>query len=75
MSPTRLLEGMERIGPVFSQLYGQTECYPISLLRKADHDFDLLLLDIQMPELNGYEPERTRNLFQRVEEELATTGG
>jgi fatty-acyl-CoA synthase len=38
MSPTRLLEGMERIGPVFSQLYGQTECYPISLLRKADHD-------------------------------------
>jgi fatty-acyl-CoA synthase len=38
MSPTRLIEGMERIGPVFSQLYGQTECYPISLLRKADHD-------------------------------------
>jgi fatty-acyl-CoA synthase len=38
MSPTRLLEGIERLGPVFSQLYGQTECYPISLLRKADHD-------------------------------------
>lgn len=38
MSPTRLVEAMERIGPVFSQLYGQTECYPISLLRKADHD-------------------------------------
>jgi fatty-acyl-CoA synthase len=38
MSPTRLLEGIERIGPVFSQLYGQTECYPISLLRKGDHD-------------------------------------
>jgi fatty-acyl-CoA synthase len=29
---------MERIGPVFSQLYGQTECYPASVLRKADHD-------------------------------------
>ncbi len=29
---------MQRIGPVFSQLYGQTECYPISVLRKADHD-------------------------------------
>ncbi len=38
MSPTRLAEGMERIGPVFAQLYGQTECYPISYLPKADHD-------------------------------------
>ena len=38
MSPTRLLEALKRVGPVFSQLYGQTECYPISLLRKADHD-------------------------------------
>ena len=40
MSPARLQEGLRRIGPVFSQLYGQTECYPISLLRKADHDPD-----------------------------------
>ncbi len=38
MSPTRLLEGLERIGPVFSQLYGQTECYPIAVLPKADHN-------------------------------------
>ncbi len=38
MSPTRLLEGLERIGPVFSQLYGQTECYPIAVLPRADHD-------------------------------------
>ncbi|MEH2471495.1 fatty-acyl-CoA synthase [Nitrobacteraceae bacterium AZCC 2161] len=38
MSPSRLLEGMERIGPVFSQLYGQTEYYPVSVLRKTDHD-------------------------------------
>ncbi|MFB9269805.1 AMP-binding protein [Bradyrhizobium erythrophlei] len=38
MSPTRLVEGLERIGPIFGQLYGQTECYPISLLGKADHD-------------------------------------
>jgi fatty-acyl-CoA synthase len=38
MSPARLLEGLERVGPVFSQLYGQTECYPISVLRKGDHD-------------------------------------
>jgi fatty-acyl-CoA synthase len=38
MSPSRLSEGIERIGPVFSQLYGQTECYPVSVLRKADHD-------------------------------------
>jgi fatty-acyl-CoA synthase len=26
MSTSRLVEGIERIGPVFSQLYGQTEC-------------------------------------------------
>jgi fatty-acyl-CoA synthase len=38
MSPSRLVEGLERIGPVFSQLYGQTECYPVSVLRKDDHD-------------------------------------
>jgi len=38
MSPTRLTEGIARMGPVFSQLYGQTECYPVSVLRKADHD-------------------------------------
>ncbi len=38
MSPSRLVEGIERIGPVFSQLYGQTECYPVSVLRKSDHD-------------------------------------
>jgi fatty-acyl-CoA synthase len=38
MSPSRLVEGIARIGPVFSQLYGQTECYPVSVLRKKDHD-------------------------------------
>src|SRR5262249_61754847 len=38
MSPAGLVEGLERIGPVFSQLYGQTECYPVSVLGKADHD-------------------------------------
>jgi fatty-acyl-CoA synthase len=38
ISPRRLVEGLERIGPIFSQAYGQTECYPVSVLRKADHD-------------------------------------
>jgi fatty-acyl-CoA synthase len=38
MSPTRLIEALGRFGPILSQLYGQTECYPISLLRKDDHD-------------------------------------
>ncbi len=38
MSPTRLVEGLERIGPVFAQLYGQTEGYPVSFLRREDHD-------------------------------------
>jgi len=38
MSPARLEEALQRIGPVFSQLYGQSECYPIAALPKADHD-------------------------------------
>jgi fatty-acyl-CoA synthase len=38
MSPTRLIEGLERIGPVFAQLYGQTEGYPVSFLARSDHD-------------------------------------
>ena len=38
MAPSRLAEALERIGPVFSQLYGQSECYPIAFLPKADHD-------------------------------------
>jgi fatty-acyl-CoA synthase len=39
MSPARLVEGMRRFGPVFMQLYGQSEvpnC--ISVLRRQDHD-------------------------------------
>ena len=40
MSPTRLLEGLERIGPVFCQLYGQPEGYPLTVLRKGDHNKD-----------------------------------
>jgi fatty-acyl-CoA synthase len=39
MSPARLVEGIERIGPVFAQLYGQTECAGIATsLWRAHHD-------------------------------------
>ena len=38
MSIDRLADGIERFGPIFSQLYGQTECFPISVLRRSDHD-------------------------------------
>lgn len=38
MSPGRLAEGLDRLGPVFCQLYGQTECFVISSLGAADHD-------------------------------------
>jgi len=38
MSPARLAEGLERFGPVFFQLYGQTECFVISALGFDDHD-------------------------------------
>jgi fatty-acyl-CoA synthase len=39
ISPTRLAEGIRRIGPVFCQLYGQTECAGIATsLWRAQHD-------------------------------------
>ena len=63
MSPSRLVEGIERIGPVFSQLYGQTECYPVSVLRKADHDPNtpelFLVLRFSDRRLRGQDPRRT----------------
>jgi fatty-acyl-CoA synthase len=38
ISPARLAEGMRRIGPVFCQLYGQTECAGIATsLWRAQH--------------------------------------
>ena len=40
ISPERLKQAIQRIGPVFSQLYAQTECTPIAILRRADHDLD-----------------------------------
>ena len=46
MSRSRLAEGIERLGPVFNQLYGQAECSPIAAMRKADHD-------LRRPELLG----------------------
>ena len=41
MSPTRLQEAIERLGPIFFQFYGQSEA-PMSLtiLRRADHQLD-----------------------------------
>ena len=39
MSPARLTEGIRRLGPVFMQLYGQSEMpMAITVLRQADHD-------------------------------------
>jgi fatty-acyl-CoA synthase len=37
MSPARLVEGIERIGPVFAQLYGQTECVGVATSLWRDH--------------------------------------
>jgi fatty-acyl-CoA synthase len=41
MSPARLREAIERLGPIFFQFYGQSEA-PMSLtiLRRADHELD-----------------------------------
>ena len=39
MSPTRMVEAMATVGPVFCQLYGQTECTGIATsLWRAQHD-------------------------------------
>jgi fatty-acyl-CoA synthase len=39
MVPSRLIEGMRRMGPVFMQLYGQSEApMMITTLRQSDHD-------------------------------------
>jgi fatty-acyl-CoA synthase len=41
MSPSRLVEGIRRIGPVFAQLYGQTECAGLTTsMGRAEHDVD-----------------------------------
>jgi fatty-acyl-CoA synthase len=37
IAPEQLSDGLVRLGPVFAQLYGQTECHPISYLSRADH--------------------------------------
>ena len=49
MSESRLRECLERIGPVFAQLYGQTECYPISILSREDHENPGRLLSCGKP--------------------------
>lgn len=39
ISPARLKEAIERIGPVFSQFYGQAEApMAVTMLRKSEHD-------------------------------------
>ena len=39
MSPTRLKEAIEKLGPIFFQFYGQAECpMTITVLRKDEHD-------------------------------------
>lgn len=38
IAPAKLREAIERIGPVFSQIYAQSECTPISVMRQEDHD-------------------------------------
>jgi fatty-acyl-CoA synthase len=41
-SPRRLREAIDRFGPIFSQLYGQTEApNAISMLFRRDHDVDV----------------------------------
>lgn len=41
ISPVRLKEAIERIGPVFSQFYGQSEApMAIAMLRKSEHDIN-----------------------------------
>ena len=39
MSPTRLKEAIEKLGPIFFQFFGQSECgMTIAVLKKGEHD-------------------------------------
>lgn len=41
IAPTRLAEGMDRLGPVFFQFYGQAECpMTVAVLRPDEHRLD-----------------------------------
>ena len=41
ISPTRLREAISKLGPIFFQFYGQTECpQTVCVLRKEEHDPD-----------------------------------
>lgn len=41
MAPARLREGIAKLGPVFFQFYGQSECgMSIAVLRREEHDVD-----------------------------------
>jgi fatty-acyl-CoA synthase len=41
MSPARLQEAIQKLGPIFFQFYGQTECpQSVCVLRKEEHDPD-----------------------------------
>jgi fatty-acyl-CoA synthase len=41
MPPTRLQEALRKLGPIFFQFYGQTECpQTVCVLRKEEHDPD-----------------------------------
>ncbi len=40
IAPDRLAEAISRMGSIFSQVYAQTECTPIAVLRKSDHSLD-----------------------------------
>src|SRR4051794_6097830 len=57
MAASRLVDGIERMGPVFWQLYGQTECYAVSVLRKTDPDLKRpeLFLSCGFPVAGGEE--------------------
>ena len=40
-SVTRLREGIEKLGPIFFQLYGQAEApVTVTVLRREEHDID-----------------------------------
>ncbi len=44
ISPTRLQEAIRKLGPIFFQFYGQTECpQPLCVMRKEEHLVDDLV--------------------------------
>ncbi len=56
MSPARLADGLERIGPVFTQYYAQSECPAATVLAQRHHDPSIPGRSVVVRQAGGDDP-------------------